>query len=70
MEHRDMVGAGIGSGLVGAVMFGIIALMAIQFQLREAMDYYTVGVAALIGALIFGAIGRAAVKRLPPARRP
>jgi uncharacterized membrane protein YedE/YeeE len=70
MENRDMVGAGIGSGLVGAIMFGIIALMAMQFQLHEAMDYYTVGIAALIGALLFGAIGRAAVRRLPPPKRP
>jgi uncharacterized membrane protein YedE/YeeE len=70
MEHRDVMGAGIGSGIIGAIMFGIIALMAIQFQLREVTDYYTVGVAALIGALIFGMFGRAATRRLPPTRRP
>jgi hypothetical protein len=70
MEHRDIAGAGIGSGVIGAVMFGVIAMLAIQFQLHAAMDYYTVAVAALIGALLFGAIGRGAVKRLPRTGRP
>jgi hypothetical protein len=70
MEHRDIVGAGIGSGIIGAVMFGVIAMLAIQFQLHSAMDYYAVAAAALIGGLLFGAAGRGAVKRLPRPGRP
>lgn len=70
MDRRDIVGAGIGSGLIGALTFGIVALMALQFQLHERMDFYVVGVAAAIGALLFGMVGRAVTKRLPKPRHP
>lgn len=68
MDNKDLIGAGIGSGLIGAVVFGVIALMAIQFQLQEPILAYSVLLAASVGATIFAVIGQAAARRLPRRR--